>query len=151
MALYVKFKADVWDRCFVSQVLDGDGVMIQTSGGTFVVRLYGCDAPERNQKGGRAAFEALRSMTHQKRFTFERHERDKYGRLVADLKFEDGRRVSVEMVKAGHAWWYKRFAFGDAELREAEEQARRDRRGLWKEENPTPPWNWRRRRAASEG
>jgi len=149
MALYVKFRAGNSDRCFVSQVLDSDDVLIQTAAGTSVVRLYGIDAPERNQKGGHAAFDKLRSLAHQKAFTFERYGRDKYGRLVADLRFEDGRRLSVEMVRAGCAWWYKRFAFRDAELQEAEKEARRDRRGLWKEEDPTAPWNWRRRRVCA--
>lgn len=151
MALWVKFRADVWDKCFVSQVHDGDGVTIQTATGNSVVRLYGIDAPEMNQRHGRAARSALVAIAERKVFTFERHERDKYGRLIADLQGPDPGRLSVAMVRAGWAWWFKRFAFKDTELQEAEEHARAARLGLWQDPDPVPPWNWRKRKARIPG
>ena len=142
----VSYRRDVVDKGFVLQVTDGDGCILQSGDGTHVVRLYGIDAPERNQEWGIPARDFLKRLIEHKEVTFRRHERDCNGRLVADLELEDVGRVSVVMVREGFAWWYKRFAFRDRELREAEKEARADRRGLWGNTKPVPPWLWRHRR-----
>jgi micrococcal nuclease len=36
--------------------------------------------------------------------------RDRYGRTVADVFLSDNRLLSHELVKAGFAWWYRRYA-----------------------------------------
>ena len=149
MRLIVRYRSDVVSEGFVSQVLDGDGVILQSGDGTHVVRLYGIDAPEMNQAGGRAARDYLARLVEHKGVSFRRYGLDDYKRLVADLELEDGTRVSVAMVAAGHAWWFKRFAWGDVALHNAELEARRDRRGLWANENPAPPWLWRQRKKVS--
>lgn len=149
--LLISYRRDVVSRGFVSQVTDGDGCILQTGDGTHVVRLYGIDAPERNQSWGIPARDFLKRLIERKEVTFRRHERDCNGRLVADLEVEGVGRVSVVMVRAGMAWWYKRFAWGDIELRNAELEARRDRRGLWETVKPVPPWNWRHRRVKRPG
>jgi endonuclease YncB( thermonuclease family) len=151
VALYVKFRADVGDVCFVSHVLDGDGVIAQTAGGTVIVRLWGIDAPEMNQRGGRASREFLRGLVYSKTCVMRRHAQDNYGRVVAELDVDGVGSVSVAMVRAGWAWWYRRFAWGHVALHEAEKLARADRRGLWQEGNPAPPWNYRQRRASKPG
>jgi hypothetical protein len=45
-------------------------------------------------------------------------------------------------VREGAAWVYRKYS-KDRALLEAEENARRARRGLWGQANPTPPWEWR--------
>ena len=146
MRLLVRYREDVLSEGFVSQVLDGDGCILQTGDGTHVVRLYGIDAPELNQTWGWNAREYLRGLVGQQNVLLRRHELDQHGRLVADLSVEGVGRVSVAMVAAGWAWWFKRYARGDVELRDAEIKARADRRGVWRDEKPTPPWQYRRRR-----
>jgi hypothetical protein len=47
------------------------------------------------------------------------------------------------LVKAGLAWWYRKYAPADDTLARLEQEAKADRRGLWAQPNPTPPWNWR--------
>jgi endonuclease YncB( thermonuclease family) len=56
--------------------------------------------------------------------------------------------VCLEQVKAGFAWHYKKYQrepsledqklYADAEIR-----ARDERLGLWRENNPNPPWEYR--------
>jgi endonuclease YncB( thermonuclease family) len=49
------------------------------------------------------------------------------------------------------AWWYREYANEQtaedrASYAAAEEEARAFRRGLWKDVNPVPPWEWRKNR-----
>ena len=68
---------------------------------------------------------------------------DRYGRLVAPVILPDGRDLSVELVKAGLAWHYKKYS-DDEELARLEVEARKASRGLWSEPEPVPPWEWRK-------
>ena len=63
----------------------------------------------------------------------------------------DGIDVCLEQVKAGFAWHYKKHqheqSLEDQRLyAEAENKARDERLGLWRENNPNPPWEFRRLR-----
>jgi micrococcal nuclease len=68
---------------------------------------------------------------------------DSYGRTVAWVSV-DGESVNKALVRAGMAWWYRKYAEGDAELERLEKEAREAKRVLWVEPNPVPPWEWRR-------
>jgi len=52
-------------------------------------------------------------------------------------------RRAVALVAQGFAWHFKRYS-DDEDLSEAELAARRERRGLWSDPNPIPPWDWRK-------
>ncbi len=55
----------------------------------------------------------------------------------------DGRDANAEQVKAGMAWVYDGYAPNDSPLYDLEDGAHNAKRGLWKDEDPTPPWRWR--------
>ena len=63
---------------------------------------------------------------------------------MADIILPDGRSLNREMVGQGMAWWYRKYAPGDKVLAQLESQARQERRGLWSQPAPLPPWDWRR-------
>jgi endonuclease YncB( thermonuclease family) len=75
---------------------------------------------------------------------------DRYRRKVC-VVFVDGQDVGLEHVKAGLAWWYRKYAneqslhdrvnYGDAEF-----NARRNRVSLWQSNRPIPPWEWRKKK-----
>jgi micrococcal nuclease len=69
---------------------------------------------------------------------------DRYGRMVARILVA-GKDVSLELVKAGLAWHFKRYS-SDPVLAEAEVQARRAKVVLWSMPGAVPPWEWRRGR-----
>src|SRR5262245_30988331 len=48
-------------------------------------------------------------------------------------------RQGPEYLKAGLAWWFKRYAPNDPTLEGLEFQAREARRGLWVDRAPMPP------------
>lgn len=51
--------------------------------------------------------------------------------------------VSLELVRAGLAWHYKKYS-SDPTLASAERQARAERAGVWSLADPLPPWEQRR-------
>jgi len=56
----------------------------------------------------------------------------------------DGRSLNRELVRAGFAWWYRRYAPDDETLEQLEREARGAKRGLWVDPDAVPPWEWRR-------
>jgi endonuclease YncB( thermonuclease family) len=73
---------------------------------------------------------------------------DRYGRTVGDVTLPDGRHLNAELVRAGYAWWFRRYS-ADPRFATLEAQARSARRGLWAGPDPVPPWDWRRSRAST--
>ncbi len=70
-------------------------------------------------------------------------DRDRYGRTVGVVLLPDGRSLNHELVRAGLAWWYRRYAPDDETLAQLERDARGAERGLWADAEPVPPWEWR--------
>lgn len=52
----------------------------------------------------------------------------------------DGTTVNHTLVKDGWCWWYPKYASGDVVLEELEKAAREERKGLWADPHPVPPW-----------
>jgi hypothetical protein len=75
--------------------------------------------------------------------TVRPREHDRYGRLVAEVTLPDGRVLNEELVRQGWAWWYRRYAPDNATLATLESEAREARRGLWADQKPMAPWEWR--------
>jgi micrococcal nuclease len=137
----------------VSRVIDGDTVALTTREGTKLrVRLYGIDAPEvrhekmAGQPYGKEAREALAALTLGRRVTVEIVDIDVHGRTVG-IMHRSGVDISLEMVKSGYAWAYRRYLSAPYASRylDAEREARRRRLGLWMDANPGPPWEFKRR------
>ncbi len=130
----------------VVHVKDGDSFAARVDGEPVEVRIYGIDAPERGQPWSRRARRALERRLDGRAVALRPVEEDAHGRLVAWVDAEDGACVACVQLRGGHAWVYRRYT-DDAELLALEDEARRDRRGLWSlpERDRVPPWEWRRR------
>ena len=130
-------------------VADGDTITaLRDDKTTSRIRLHGIDAPEKGQPFGNRAKQYASELTFGNIVTVEPTDRDQYGRIVADVRLPDGRSLNREMVRAGLAWWYRRYSH-DPELARLEAEARAARRGLWADPHPVPPWEWRRARGAA--
>ena len=143
-------------NCTVTRVLDGDtfhcipdtvinGAKLHKDG-TISVRLRGVDAPEKRQPSGMDAQESLKELIGKKTVKLDIKDIDRYGRVAAYV-FVNGMNVNLEQVKRGLAWAYTEYLDRPyaSEFYDAEKQARKQRLGLWKELNPTPPWEWRKK------
>lgn len=77
-------------------------------------------------------------------------DKDQYGRVVGEVYY-NGKNINLYMLETGNAWWYKQYSKGNLEFAAAEEKAKLEGLGLWKEKSPTPPWEFRRKNNINGG
>lgn len=127
----------------VTKVSDGDSVDFFNGTDTIKVRLQHIDAPERNQAYSKESWQFLRGLVYKKEVILQAsNETDRYKRTIGVLILNDETNVNQLMVEKGLAWHFKRYST-DKTYHQLEKQARDEKVGLWKEDNPVPPWNWR--------
>ncbi|MEM1110659.1 MAG: thermonuclease family protein [Pseudomonadota bacterium] len=130
----------------VVRVFDGDTVsVLDGDKQQHKVRLYAIDSPEWDQAYGKAAKRELTRLVDGETVGIDIRDTDPYGRSVGYLWLGQTN-INREMVAAGLAWWYRYHGPGEHALREAEAEARAQRTGLWADEDPMAPWDWRRAR-----
>jgi micrococcal nuclease len=130
----------------VISIADGDTITVLHARRPQRIRLSGIDAPEKGQPFGESArqFTARLAFGHEVTVHVSGH--DRYGRSLAEVLLPDGRNLNQELVRAGYAWWYRRYS-RDVTLAELEAQARLARVGLWADPHPMAPWEWRKSQA----
>jgi endonuclease YncB( thermonuclease family) len=110
------------------------------------VRLLGIDAPEKEQAFGPAARQKLSALVFGKAVTVKYQRMDRNGRPLGKVTL-GAVDVNLEMLKAGMAWYYpndRDLPQSDRPLYSgAEREARAAERGLWQDETPMPPWEFR--------
>jgi micrococcal nuclease len=133
----------------IINVVDGDTVyLLNENQDKIKVRLLHIDAPELDQSYGKESKLALEHLILHKKVTVITDKKDKYKRLLGVISLDEVD-VNLEMIKAGAAWHYKKYAkFDQAKDQyliydENQYQAKLKKRGLWRE-NAIPPWLWRK-------
>lgn len=131
----------------VVSVTDGDTIKVIDGNQVIKVRLYGVDSPEMDQDFGLTAKNFTEGLVYGKQVDVEKVATDRYGRTVGIVTvIENNKNLNQELVKEGHAWVYNRYCIRPVciDWANMEQDARLDKRGLWQEFNPDPPWEWRR-------
>lgn len=136
----------------VVRVVDGDTIVVRTSGGEKVkVRVWGIDAPEMNQPGGRQAKAAAERWCLGKEFRLVKEGRgsDRYGRVIARVIIVPGRSdLGLTQIRSGWAWHFAKYAPDEEKYREAQLWAASRGLGVWGWPDPIPPWEWRKGKGA---
>lgn len=164
LAIFISSPAQAW-RGEVCSVTDGDTIVVlrEDTGEKVKIRLYGIDAPETksgrwdSQPYSRAATRHLKALLRDDDddstaneyvdVTILDMDLDKYGRTVgAVIALPDGVIVQENMLRAGMAWIDGRYCKRHfcKEWKGMEIEAKSRRVGLWREKEPTPPWEWRK-------
>jgi endonuclease YncB( thermonuclease family) len=135
------------------QVKDGDTVIISPidGGQFFTCRLYGIDTPETThgrkigQPYGEEASKELKRLILGQTVEVTTTGAKTYNREVCTIK-KSGQDINLEMVEKGYAWAYRQYLKRPyaSEYIDAEREAREKRLGLWKDNNPTSPWEFRK-------
>jgi len=132
----------------IINVVDGDTVhLLNDNQEKLKVRLHHIDAPELDQSYGKESKFALEQLILNKKVTVISDKKDKYKRLLGVISLDEVD-VNLEMIKAGAAWHFKKYAkFDQAQEQyqiydENEHQAKLKKIGLWKEK-AISPWLWR--------
>lgn len=110
------------------------------------VRLLGIDAPEKDQAFGPSARQKLSTLVFGKTVTVKYQKVDRSGRPLGKV-LVGATDINLEMLKSGMAWYYT----NDRDLPEtdrplyatAEREAKAAERGLWQDESPVSPWEFR--------
>lgn len=131
-------------------VADGDTITLLDSSKTqHKIRLDGIDAPERAQPFGSKSGEHLAGLVAGRQAVAQCSKRDRYGRHICRVLVA-GVDANLAQIRAGMAWFYRYYADElppdrRGQYADAESQAQADKRGLWTDPSPIPPWDWRRR------
>ena len=139
-------------------VADGDTVtLLDSKNQQHRIRIAGIDAPEKGQAFGNRPQQNLSRMSHRNDATAQCHKIDQYGRPVCKVWVQPndcprcGKTLDVGMAQiiAGMAWWYRQYANEQSaedrgRYESSEDEARLRKRGLWVDQDPAPPWVWRR-------
>lgn len=131
-------------------VADGDTItVLDQQKNTFKIRLQGIDAPEKKQAFGEKSKQSLHDLVHGKQVRIEYDKEDKYGRIVGKITLDD-LDICLQQLVLGMAWHYKKYqneqsvadrvVYNDAELK-----SKSLKLGLWADETPTPPWEFRKK------
>ena len=150
--------SEIWE---VVKVSDGDTITVRANGKEDRIRFCGIDAPEvsHGNKSGQPLGDESRQMLRSligaagNQVIISRAERDRYGRLVAEVfvsagkGIEEEKLLNYELVRARMAYHYAKYSDrcpnGSEILAEAEKEAQSKRLGVWSGENQKP-WEFRK-------
>lgn len=127
----------------VIKVSDGDTITILTEEKRPVrIRLDKIDAPEKKQAFGYQSKKYLSSLIFMKDVIVKYKKIDRYGRVLG-VVYYDGQDINLLMIKSGMAHHYRHFD-KTPEYMLTEKEARENRVGLWQDENPIEPYQFRK-------
>ncbi len=135
------------------QISDGDTFIIEEENGKRTrVRIHAIDAPELAQDFGRESRENLRALIANQQVEVRKHDTDQFQRIVGSVfiseKNTGPKDIGLAQIAGGFAWHFKQYqkeqpADERQAYAQAEETARSSRLGLWRENNPLPPKDYR--------
>jgi endonuclease YncB( thermonuclease family) len=124
-------------------IKDGDTVVVIDSNKTqTTLRLAEVDCPEKNQPFGTKAKQFTSDQVYLKTVKYVVTDIDRYGRSIAMIYYDNNKYLSAEIIRAGMGWHYKKYS-KSIELAEIEIEAQKEKRGLWIDNNPKSPSEWR--------
>lgn len=138
----------------VSRVVDGDTLIVKKGATQLTIRLVGIDAPETSKKKhepgqpySQQSTKHLAKLALNVPADVKSYGADRYGRILGEV-LVDGKNVNLEMVKAGLSEVYRGTPAEGQDIGpywEAEQEARRNSRGMWSQgANYVSPREWRR-------
>jgi endonuclease YncB( thermonuclease family) len=127
---------------------DGDTIAVLDDTNTqHKIRLSGIDAPEKRQAFGNVSKQRLAEQVAGRPVAVEWAKVDRYGRKVGKVLL-DGLDCNLAQIRRGLAWHYKQYQREQSptdqqNYAEAEIEARAAKQGLWRDDDPMPPWGFR--------
>lgn len=141
-------------------ITDGDTVTIlDASNHQHRIRVAGIDAPELRQAFGMRSKQNLAQIAYRQVAVAECPKRDRYGRLVCKVRVPEpgcqgcGTTIDIgrKQLRDGMAWWYRAYSREQSvkdriDYERDESEARMNKRGLWVDHSPVPPWELRNKK-----
>jgi len=114
----------------VENVIDGQTIDVEREGRRQRIRLYGVVCPERHPKVAEQARQFLVDQVRAKTVQVSPVLQDRYGITFAWVS-RDGIHLSQALIQEGLAYWDRRRAPDETDLKELESQATKARKGIW--------------------
>jgi micrococcal nuclease len=128
----------------VVTVIDGNTVEVMAQDNEiYKIMLHGIDCPELGQAYGDKAKLFLEELLLDKSVRVELKGKDRWGTRLGVIVIEGEIDPRFELLNQGLAWTAEVNPI--EALEGLKEMARLKGKGLWKENNPTPPWVFRRK------
>lgn len=124
-------------------VLDGDSIeIIKSNSSKELLRLSHIDAPESIQSNGYRSARNLHKLIsgNESKLKIKIDGTDHFNRKNGTI-YLDGKNLNLQQVFDGYAWINSSKAPEAYTI--AQKAAIQYKRGLWMEDNPTPPWKFR--------
>ena len=128
-----------------------DGTTLEVAGDDkqiYKIRLAGIDSPELTQEYGGEAKDFLEKIALEKNVTVKITGKDRWGRYLGEILIDGKTDPRVELLKRGLTWTSEKSQLPD--LEEYRVKAQQKGKGLWKQNEPTPPWIYRRQQTMAQ-
>jgi len=130
----------------VTRVIDGNTLeFTSTEGETYTIVLSGIDCPELTQAFGDEARICLQKLALNKNATVNVKGKDRTGNSIAEVLVDGKKDPRIQLLKDGLAWIQEGESASELESYKIASQSKK--KGLWKDQNPTPPWTYRRQQS----
>jgi micrococcal nuclease len=130
----------------VTRVIDGNTLeFMSAEGEKYTILLSGIDCPELTQSFGNEARICLEKLSLNKSAAVTIKGKDRAGNSVAEVLIDGKKDPRIQLLKEGLAWTDESNAASELESYRLASQSKK--KGLWKDENPTPPWTHRRQQS----
>lgn len=143
--IFILYSGSLWAEKIqgkVIRVLDGDTIEVLLGKKPVRIRLVNIDAPEKKQPYGTWSANKLKALIAREMVTVTFTQTDRYGRLLGRVITANGTEANRYQVSVGAAWVYTQYN-ADSSLPALQREAQTQRRGLWADSHPVPPWEWR--------
>jgi len=126
-------------------VKDGDTISVldTSTKESYTIRLAEIDCPEKSQPFGSKAKQTTSGLVFGKYVKVESIGKDRNGRTIGKVFYNDSIYLSETLIKKGMAWVFRKYT-KNPYLIEIEAIARTNKVGLWIDENPIVPSQWRK-------
>lgn len=135
------------DSLKVIGISDGDSFKVLFKNQELKIRIHGIDAPERNMPFYLTSKKYLSHLIFNDYVFIKIRTKDQYYRYIAEVFLPNKQNIGQEMVKNGYAWHFVKYS-KDEQLAKNQIFAKKNKLGLWYDENPTPPWEYRKMKKA---
>ena len=124
----------------VTQVLAGDKLEVLNLGNFYKIRLAFVRAPENGQDFSKQAKEFSENLIAAKQVRIVTHGQTESGWLLGEVFLGD-KNLGRELLENGLAWEYPQVK--KSEFAKLQAKAEEQKKGLWSEKDPTPPWKFK--------
>ncbi len=73
----------------------------------------------------------------------EGNKNDRYGRLLGTVYYNN-ENINEKMVATGNAWWYEKYDKKNTKLKQLQENAQKNKLGLFAKKGYIAPWEFRK-------